>query len=101
MATRLQKEKNRISNEIVGLVERTGGLVTIARIHREIPGFAGPPYRDVRSRADRQKIFWTGMTEAGCQALTSVLNGRVALEPTSPLPYLLDGKRGNARSRSG
>jgi hypothetical protein len=36
----IEKQANRIADAIVELVERTDGPVTLARIHREIPGFA-------------------------------------------------------------
>jgi hypothetical protein len=80
-----------IADAIIRLVETSVEPVTFSRVAREIPGFAGPPYYDVRSHMDKRKIFWTNLTEDGRDALTTVLNGRVALEATSPLPYLLDG----------
>src|SRR5262245_40222767 len=95
MDSDLKTEATRIADDIVALVERTGGPVTLCRVHREVAGFAAaePPYREIcREKAGQRVIYWSGMTEAGAQALNDVLYGsRVAVEIVNVLPYFLDG----------
>jgi hypothetical protein len=91
MATALKRETNRIADEIVSLVERTGGPVTLCRVHCEIAGFAKaePPYRSIYRGG---LLYWADMTDAGGQALDNVLYGnRVAVEIVDELPYVLEG----------
>lgn len=95
MNRNLKTETTRIADDIVALVEQTGGPVTLCRVHGEVTGFAAaePPARAVyRQQNGRQIIYWSDMTEAGAMALNNVLYGsRVALEAVDVLPYLLEG----------
>jgi hypothetical protein len=93
-AQKLAKETGRIADAIVALVERTEGPVTLARLDREIPGFAQeeePASAFVVDNGPPEKVIWVGMTEAGCMALRNVMSGRrVAVQLVSRLPYLLE-----------
>jgi hypothetical protein len=91
----LEDQADRLADAIVELVERTDGPVTLARIDREIPGFAAkePPAWDyVIEDESRQALIWDGMTQAGCAALRKVMSGRrVAVQHLiNPLMYLLE-----------
>jgi hypothetical protein len=91
MKTDIKKETSRIADEIVALVERTAGPVTLCRVHREVAGFgkSEPPYRSVYRGP---LVFWADMSDAGAQALNNVLYGnRVAIQLVDVLPYLLEG----------
>jgi|tagenome__1003787_1003787.scaffolds.fasta_scaffold19234285_1 hypothetical protein len=96
MKRKLQKEASRIADEIVALVERTDGPVTLCRVQREVTGFAAsePPYWDVsRDQNGKRWVLWGQMSEAGRQALNNVINGkRVAVEVVSGLVYLIEGR---------
>ena len=91
----LEKHTNRIANSIVELVERKDGPVTLARVDREVAGFAEheqPSWDYVIERGGATTIYWGGMTEAGSAALQKVLRGRrVAVQFVSQLPYLVEG----------
>jgi hypothetical protein len=92
----LQKEIDRIADAIVQLVERTDGLVLLAQLDREIPGFAQnePPWSShvvTTSSPHLEEEIWTKMTEAGAKALGKVLDGRVAVQFVDPRLYLLQG----------
>jgi hypothetical protein len=95
MNKQLEKETKRIAEAIVALVERTDGPVTFGRIEREVRGFkakGGPEWDHLIEEQGRERIIWSGMTEAGVAALRRVLSQRrVALEPVSLIIYLLDG----------
>jgi hypothetical protein len=91
-----------IADAIVELVERTNGPVTLARIEREVSGFAKkePPTFQYSARTvDEEAIIWDGMSEAGATALRVVMVGhRVAVQPVDVRPYLAEGyllKNGN------
>ena len=74
-----EKQTNRISDAIVELVERIDGPVTLARVQREVAGFAKhepPTWSFVIERDGVEKVYWAGMTEAGSLALQKVLRGR-------------------------
>jgi hypothetical protein len=91
MKTDLEKETSRIADEIVALVERTAGPVTLCRVHREVAGFgkSEPPYRSVYRGP---LLFWADMSDVGAQALNNVTFGnRVAIQLVDVLPYLLEG----------
>jgi hypothetical protein len=63
-----QEEINRIADEIVALVDRVGGPVTLYRIDREVPGFAAsePPSRNIlRELGDEVAVLWDGHVR-GC-----------------------------------
>jgi len=91
----LEKEIARIADAIVGLVERTDGPVTLARVQEEISGFAKhepPSWKHVVKHDGRETSFWSEMTEAGLAALLKVTRERrVAIQFVSVMPYLLDG----------
>src|SRR5690349_10332393 len=95
MTTVLKNEASRIADDIVALVERIGGPVTLCRVHREIAGFAssGPPHREVfREQGGQRLVLWSDLSEAGAQALNQVLYGcRVAMEHVDASPYLEEG----------
>ena len=89
-------QASRIADAIVDLVERVDGPVTLARIDREIPGFAKqetPSWEYVIEHDGGETLIWCGMTEAGLEALRKVMSGRrVAVQSlVSLLPYLLQG----------
>jgi hypothetical protein len=90
----LSQAASAIANSIVELVERTDGPVTLARIAREIPGFAEkepPAWCYVVNHAQGEMFIWDGMTEAGNAALRDVMSGRrVAVQFVNPLPYILE-----------
>jgi hypothetical protein len=91
----LQPTADAIANSIIELVERTDGPVTLARIGREIPGFATgePPAWDYFvEEAGVEHVIWGSMTEAGKTALRTVMTERrVAVQYVNLLPYLFDG----------
>ena len=81
---------------IVELVEHTDGPVTLARIHRDIPGFAKEDphvWQYYLEYDEGEQIIWDGMTEAGLRALSKVMcERRVAIQYlANRLLYLLDG----------
>src|SRR5579863_735497 len=90
----LEKEAGRVGDAIVALVERTDGPVTLARLDREIPGFAqreGPVWEYAVHNGPPEKVIWDGMTEAGCLALRKVISGRwVAVQLVDVLPYIFE-----------
>jgi hypothetical protein len=93
---KLEKQAGLIADAIVELVERTDGPVTLARIDREIQGFAknkGPSWEYVIEHGGGETLVWDGMTEAGLAALRKVMSGRrVAVQHLiNLLPYLLGG----------
>jgi hypothetical protein len=95
-AKTLETQANLIADAIVDLVERTDGPVTLARIEREIPGFAqkeSPSWEYVIEHEGGEALIWDGMTEAGLAALRKVMSGRrVAVQHLINLaPYLLEG----------
>ena len=91
-----QKETNRIADAIVELVERANGPVLLCTLDREVVGFAKaePPSWDCyRENGGVQAVYWSGMTEAGAQALHNVMFGhRVAVQPVSAQRYFLEGR---------
>lgn len=91
----LEKLANDIADAIVELVERTDGPVTLARVDREVPGFAKkepPTFQYATQTDDGETIIWDGMTEAGAAALRMVMRGhRVAVQPMDVRPYLAEG----------
>jgi hypothetical protein len=95
MKSDLQKEINRIVDEIIALVESADGPVTLRKVEREIGGFAkqeSPSWSCYRERRGVQAVYWTDMTQAGAEALNKVMFGhKVAVQPVSALPYLLEG----------
>jgi hypothetical protein len=89
-------QAGRIADAIVDLVERVNGPVTLARIDREIAGFAkedSPSWEYVIEHASGETLIWDGMTKAGLAALRTVMSARrVAVQRlVSLLPYLLEG----------
>jgi hypothetical protein len=75
----IAKQARRIADAIVDLVERTDGPVTLAGIHRQIPGFAengALPCEYVVEHDDEEIVIWAGMTKAGYQALRKVMSKR-------------------------
>jgi hypothetical protein len=92
----IENQAELLADAIVDLVERTDGPVTLARIDREIQGFAaneGAGQEYFIERESGETVIWQGMTEAGLAALRKVMTGRrVAVQPlTNLLPYLLEG----------
>jgi hypothetical protein len=102
MKTRKSRKNtaSNIADAIVEFVERIGGPVTLARIDREISGFAehddrAPAwcYECEGGEGEGDTLMWDGMTEEGCAALRSVLaQRRVAIKPAPRLVYLLEGR---------
>jgi hypothetical protein len=95
-ANKLEKQASIIADAIVDLVERTDGPVTLARLDREIQGFAekeSPSWEYVVEHDDGETLVWNGMTEAGLAALRKVMSGRmVAVQYLSnPSLYFLEG----------
>ena len=94
MNANIDKQASRIADAIVELVERTDAPVTLARVGREVAGFAKdepPNWSVVMEHNGVEKVHWAGMTEAGSAALYEVMYGRrVAVQFVSPLPYLLE-----------
>jgi hypothetical protein len=90
----LEKLANGIADLIVELVERTNGPVTLAKIAREIPGFAKnepPSWDHIVTCAGGETVIWCGMTEAGEAGLYKVMHGRkVAIQFVNLQPYLMD-----------
>src|SRR5712691_10899819 len=75
---RLEKQANGIADAIVQLVERTDGPETLARIDREVPGFAqndGRSWQYYIEHDAGETIIWEGMSEAGRLALCKVMSG--------------------------
>jgi len=100
-ATRLRTSKvARIANEIVDLVERTNGPVLLHQVDQKVPGFkaSGPrSYNYFITNNGKEFIYWQGMTQAGLEALRSVLSShRVAVQYVSGLLYFVDGAQVNA-----
>jgi len=91
----LKTSANDIADAIVELVERTDGPVTLARVEREVSGFAKkepPTFHYATQTVDGETIIWDGMTEAGAAALRMVMRGhRVAVQPVDVRPYLAEG----------
>jgi hypothetical protein len=92
----IEKQASRIADAIVELVEHIDGPVTLARIHRDIPGFAKEDpnvWQFYVEHDDGEQVIWDGMTEAGLAALRNVMSGRrVAVQYlTGSLLYLIDG----------
>jgi len=92
----IEKQACHIADAIIELVERIDGPVTLARLHREIPGFAkeAPYVWDyVIERNDGETIIWTDMTEAGFKGLRKAISARrIALQLlVSPLLYIIEG----------
>ena len=91
-----KKSADHIANLIVKLVEHTDGPVTLARIARDIPGFAAKyesyAYSYQFGLASGTRLIWSDMTKAGVDALDLVLGGRrVAIQFVSVLPYKAAG----------
>jgi hypothetical protein len=89
-------QAGRIADAIVELVERVDGPVTLARIDREIMGFAKnnpPSWQYVVEHRGGEALIWDGMTKAGLAALLTVMSGRrVAVQSlVNLLPYALEG----------
>jgi hypothetical protein len=89
-------QAGRIADAIVELVERVDGPVTLARVDREIAGFAKsnpPSWEYFVEHAGGETLVWDGMTKAGLAALLMVMSGRrVAVQSlVSLLPYVLEG----------
>jgi hypothetical protein len=97
MTTNMQfdKQVDRVADAIVGLVERTDGPVTLARVHREVDGFAQhePPFwAHVVRCASGEVSFWCEMSKAGLAAFQKVMDERrIAIQFVNTLPYVLDG----------
>jgi hypothetical protein len=92
----IEKHACHIADAIVELVERTDGPVTLARIHREVPGFAKEDpdvWKYVIEGNDGDTIIWTDMTEAGLIGLCKAISARrIAVQRlASPLLYIIEG----------
>jgi hypothetical protein len=87
----LRNQTKRITNEIVAVVERADGAVTLAQIERDVPGFCAhepPAWERVITHGDREYIIWDRMTEAGSAALRELTYGRrLAVQVVDPLWY--------------
>src|SRR5437868_1480000 len=95
MDSEVEREAGRIADEIVAMVERADGPVTLYRLQRQVGGFGAsePPYREIYREGDGGRVvYWADMTAAGAQALDNVMFGnRVAVEHVDVLPYVLEG----------
>ncbi|QOZ23133.1 hypothetical protein [Bradyrhizobium sp. CCBAU 51753] len=91
---RLARKVTRIADAIVDLVERTGGPVLLHELDQKVPGFKASgrwSYNYFITNNGKEIVYWQGMTEAGLEALRSVLSSRrVAVQYVSRLLYLLD-----------
>jgi len=95
MSKKVEKQANLIADAIVELVEQTDGPVTLARIDREIMGFAkkeAPSWEYAIEHEGGEALIWNGMTEAGLVALRKVMSGRmVAVQYLSnPILYFVE-----------
>jgi hypothetical protein len=93
---KLEKQASLIADAIVELVECFDGPVTLARLDREIQGFAekeSPSWEYVIEHEGGEALIWDGMTEAGLAALRKVMSGRmVAVQYLSnPILYFVEG----------
>jgi len=90
----LEQTANAIANSIVELVERTDGPVTLARIAREIPGFAdhhSPGWEYAFEHSGMIWTVWSGMSKAGLAALRDLTSGhKVAVQHVDVLPYVAE-----------
>lgn len=91
--TQLEKLSNKIADSIVDFVNNTDGPVTFSDVELNIPGFAKnepPTWGYVIAGSGRERLIWSGMTEAGKVAVSKVISGRrVAIQFVNVLPYLL------------
>jgi hypothetical protein len=91
----MEKQASHIADAIVDLVERCDGPVTLAQIHREIPGFGSdedPSWDYHINHEGGVGTIWGGMTKAGTEALSKVIRGRrVAVQLVDPRLYILEG----------
>src|SRR5262245_40941427 len=91
------KAASRIADRITELVDRADGPVTLARIEREVPGFAAKgqrswTYETEGDNGEDGSLIWDGMSKAGRDALRSVrVARRVAIQMGSRLNYVVDG----------
>lgn len=95
--TKAKMTVSQIAKAIVDLVEQAGGPVTLARIEREVPGFAEKDGRVhwswVAGDRDDERVFWDAMTKRGFEALRSVvLEGMVAMQSCPSSVYALEGR---------
>jgi hypothetical protein len=93
----IDRQASRIADAIVELVERTDGPVTLAQLHRDIPGFGKEDpdaWEYYLERNDGETLIWTDMTEAGVVGLRKTISERrVAIQPlVNPVLYLVDGR---------
>jgi hypothetical protein len=92
---RLARKVARIADAIVDLVERTGGPVLLHELDQKVPGFKARGrwgYNYFITNNGKEIIYWQDMTEAGLEALRSVLSSRrVAVQYVSGLLYFVDG----------
>jgi hypothetical protein len=93
-STQLEKLASDIADLIVKLVNDTDGPVTLARVDRDVPGFAKkepPNWGYVIEGSETEQLVWNGMSEAGNLALRKVISERrVAIQLVNTLPYLLE-----------
>ena len=84
----------RISDAIVGLVERTGGPVTLVEIADGIQGFSVDRGADAAWCWEIEDfLIWDGMTKEGWAALRHVvMTGRVTFQQSSRLLYFFHGR---------
>jgi hypothetical protein len=95
LSERMTRKAKRIADAIVDLVERTSGPVLLHQLDQMVSGFkaSGPwGYNYFITNNGREVIYWQGMTEAGLEALRSVLSSRrVAVQYVSGMLYFVDG----------
>jgi hypothetical protein len=91
----IEKQASHIADAIVDLVERCDGPVTLAQIHREIPGFGSdeePSWDYHINHEGGVGTIWDGMTKAGTEALRKIIRGRrIAVQMVDPRLYILEG----------
>ncbi len=90
----VEKSARKIADAIVELVELEDGPLTLARINREVPGFAKkdrPSWSFHLDSVVGRWVIWDGMSEAGYIALRGVLSNRtVALQWVDGRPYRIE-----------
>jgi|SRR5689334_13217182 hypothetical protein len=92
-----KRTSSQIADAIVDLVDRAGGPVNLARIEREVPGFAAEngskSWEWVAGDGGDENVIWDGMTKQGLEALRRVLKvGRLAMQSCPRVVYAIEGR---------
>jgi hypothetical protein len=91
----MQTATSKIAALIVDLVNNTDGPVTLARVDRDVPGFAQKNLPNwcyvVTGKNKKEQLVWNEMSKAGYLALRKVILERlVAVQLVNALPYLFE-----------